>query len=258
MEKFQKDRLAEGRKRAFAVKAYLEALEASTKVGDANITSLSQEMQALETSIETGELSAIEEAGARQALLDMNAQIKNLEAVSPKNLKALSKGFLEAAPEYVLSKGIEREVFVEFGVPARLLNIVYENLDVVPDALEVGEVGPRASVEEVVNAYLDACRSSRTVGRPAKQRNSDVRNLTKVANSSEESVIARIAALQELRNIARKNEALKSAKSRLAQLEERFIGVAPGFIKSTGLGPEAMTQMNVPDAIVEQVYASAA
>ena len=255
MKPHQKKALAEGRKHAFAVKAYLEALEVlDAEDGSTDLSTLNAESEKLEKKLASGSLSALEEVDVRQRLADIAGVVERASKTSPEKMADLRAKFVVAAPHYVKSKEIHRVVLEEFGVDEATLDEVYADL---PDGSSpaVSQVTQKSSMNEIAEAYLEMCRSTRPVGgRPKHTTKKSLAAMERLANDPNESVIARLAAKQSLREVTAQAEFEKTAEARLSDLEDLFLGIADDFISTFRIEPKAMTQMNVPKHVVHAVY----
>lgn len=119
MDDQHKAKLAQGRKDARAVKAYLEFLENNKpKRGRRRTeTSISARLQVIESEIESA--SPLAKLNMYQEQADLEAELEAMkDGVDGTELRA---GFVEAASRYAIAKGIGRAAFRQMGVDAATL-----------------------------------------------------------------------------------------------------------------------------------------
>lgn len=115
MSQEHKDALAQGRKEARAIKAYLKALEARRPGRPVTRESLEKRLDVLAEKIEatTNPLDAVE---LIQKRLDVEESLTHVDEGA--NFEDLEAGFLAYAKTYSERKGISYSAWREFGVPA--------------------------------------------------------------------------------------------------------------------------------------------
>ncbi len=118
MSEEHKAALAQGRKEARAIKAYLEALEARKPGRPVSKESLNKRMEKLNQKLEeTG--NPLEEVDLIQSKLDIEKQLADLE--NAVDMGTLEAGFVEHAKSYSDRKGVSYTAWREYGVPAKVL-----------------------------------------------------------------------------------------------------------------------------------------
>lgn len=122
MSKEHKEALAEGRRRAAAVRRYLELLEEHRPRRGRKRTKASVERQ-LERAREQESTSdnPLTRVQAIQERMDLERELERLDASSEDRLEAAQKDFIQHAKEYAESKRISYTAFREAGVPAEVL-----------------------------------------------------------------------------------------------------------------------------------------
>ena len=118
MSQEHKDALAQGRKEARAIKAYLKTIEARkqgrsvTKEGlESRLTRTNEKIEASDDTLKTLDLI--------QTRLDIQLALSSMEDVE--NLDQLEAGFVTYAKSYSERKGVSYTAWREFGVPAAVL-----------------------------------------------------------------------------------------------------------------------------------------
>ena len=119
MDAAQKKAMAQGRKDARAVGAYLECLEDNKPKRGRRRTkeSIAKRLDAITGQLETA--SAIARLNLLQERMDLEAERAAMDEVVDGT--ELRDGFVEAAGRYATSKGISRTAFREMGVDAKTL-----------------------------------------------------------------------------------------------------------------------------------------
>ena len=118
MSQEHKDALAQGRKEARAIKAYLKTIEARkqgrsvTKEGlESRLTRTNEKIEASDDTLKTLDLI--------QTRLDIQLALSSMEDVE--NLDQLEAGFVTYAKSYSERKRVSYTAWREFGVPAAVL-----------------------------------------------------------------------------------------------------------------------------------------
>lgn len=107
--------LAEGRRQAFAVRRYLDAL---SQQGAGSRKTLEQRLKDLESRLEEAK-SSLRTLELRQRIIDTKATLEAMK--SEEELAAIEAGFVESAARYAKRKGISYEAWRQSGVPAAVL-----------------------------------------------------------------------------------------------------------------------------------------
>lgn len=118
MSEEHKAALAQGRKEARAIKAYLEALEARKPGRPVSKESLNKRMEKINQKLE-GTDNPLEEVDLIQSKLDIGKQLSELE--NAVDMETLEAGFIEHAKSYSERKGVSYTAWREYGVPAKVL-----------------------------------------------------------------------------------------------------------------------------------------
>ena len=118
MSEEHKAALAQGRKEARAIKAYLEALEARKPGRPVSKESLNKRMEKINQKIEETD-NPLEEVDLIQSKLDIEGQLAELE--NAVDMETLEAGFVEHAKSYSDRKGVSYTAWREYGVPAKVL-----------------------------------------------------------------------------------------------------------------------------------------
>lgn len=118
MSEEHKAALAQGRKEARAIKAYLEALEARRPGRPVSKESLTKRMDKVNQKLEESD-NPLEAVDLIQSKLDIEKALAELN--NAVDMAALEKGFVEHAAAYSERKGVSYTAWREFGVPAKVL-----------------------------------------------------------------------------------------------------------------------------------------
>lgn len=118
MSEEHKAALAQGRKEARAIKAYLEALEARKPGRPVSKESLNKRMEKINQKLEETD-NPLEEVDLIQSKLDIEKQLADLE--NAVDMETLEAGFIEHAKSYSERKGVSYTAWREYGVPAKVL-----------------------------------------------------------------------------------------------------------------------------------------
>ncbi len=118
MTKEHKDALAQGRREAKAIKAYLEAIGSRRPGRPVTPDSLKQRIKRLEARIEA-ESDPLKRVDLVQQRLDAKDALRRLAASA--DMTALEEGFVAHAQSYSARKGISYQAWREAGVPAAVL-----------------------------------------------------------------------------------------------------------------------------------------
>lgn len=120
MTQAHKDALREGRERGRIVRAYLEALERSTRGRGRPITreGLEKRIADIGNRIET-EKDPLDKLALVQKKIDLQQQLKDLD--QPIDIAALEDEFVGVAAEYGAAKRISVEAWLELKVPRSVL-----------------------------------------------------------------------------------------------------------------------------------------
>ena len=110
--------LAQGRKEARAIKAYLKALEARKPGRPVTRESLEQRLKRINEKLDASDdpLKAVE---LLQARIDLESALDRMHDVG--RLEELEQGFIDHAKSYSERKGISYTAWRELGVPAATL-----------------------------------------------------------------------------------------------------------------------------------------
>ena len=115
MTEEHKEALAQGRREARAIKAYLEALESRKPGRPVTREGLEDRLQAVNTKLGASE-NPLESVELIQTRLDLEDAISNLG--QQENFEELESAFVANAKTYSERKGISYSAWREFGVPA--------------------------------------------------------------------------------------------------------------------------------------------
>lgn len=118
MSEEHKAALAQGRKEARAIKAYLEALEARKPGRPVSKESLNKRMEKINQKLEETD-NPLDEVDLIQSKLDIEKQLAELE--NAVDMETLEAGFIEQAKSYSDRKGVSYTAWREYGVPAKVL-----------------------------------------------------------------------------------------------------------------------------------------
>lgn len=118
MSEEHKAALAQGRKEARAIKAYLEALEARKPGRPVSKESLQKRMDKVNRKLDEAE-NPLESVDLIQSKLDLEKQLSELDKAV--DMETLEAGFIEHARPYSDRKGVTYTAWREFGVPAKVL-----------------------------------------------------------------------------------------------------------------------------------------
>ena len=118
MTEEHKAALAQGRKEARAIKAYLEALDARKPGRPVSKESLTKRKQKVEDKLEETD-NPLESVELIQSKLDIEKALAELE--NEVDMETLESGFVEHARSYSDRKGVSYTAWREFGVPAKVL-----------------------------------------------------------------------------------------------------------------------------------------
>ena len=118
MSNEHKAALAQGRREARAIKAYLEALEARRPGRPVSKESLEKRMDKMNQKLEASG-NPLEAVDLIQAKLDIEKALSELE--SSVDMGTLEARFVEHASSYSDRKGVSYTAWREFGVPANVL-----------------------------------------------------------------------------------------------------------------------------------------
>ncbi|MFZ0012785.1 MAG: hypothetical protein WAL25_01600 [Acidimicrobiia bacterium] len=110
--------LAEGRKQARAIKAYLKAIAAKKPGRPVTKESLEGRLDKVNAKLE-GTQEPLEVVDLLQSRLDISQALADLEDAA--DLDRLEAGFVDHAAAYSERKGITYTAWREFGVPAKVL-----------------------------------------------------------------------------------------------------------------------------------------
>ena len=120
MSQEHKDALAQGRKEARVIKAYLKTLEARKQGRPMTKESLESRLTRMNEKIEDSD-DPLGTVNLIQTRLDIQLALSNMENVE--NLDQLETGFVKHAASYSERKGVSYTAWREFGVPAAVLRI---------------------------------------------------------------------------------------------------------------------------------------
>lgn len=118
MSEEHKAALAQGRREARAIKAYLEALEARKPGRPVSKESLSNRLEKINEKLEATD-NPLEEVDLIQSKLDVEKTLSDLD--KKVDLETLEAGFVEHAKSYSDRKGVSYTAWREYGVPAKVL-----------------------------------------------------------------------------------------------------------------------------------------
>lgn len=118
MSEEHKAALAQGRKEARAIKAYLKVLDAKKPGRPVTRESLESRLAAVNGKIDSSD-DSLKRLDLIQSKLNIEDALSDLEDVV--NMEALEAGFAENAGNYSERKGISYSAWREYGVPAATL-----------------------------------------------------------------------------------------------------------------------------------------
>ena len=118
MSQEHKDALAQGRKEARAIKAYLKTVDTRRQGRPVTRESLVKRLARTNEKIE-GSGDPLKTIDLIQTRLDIQLALSNME--EPENLNQLQAGFVRYAASYSERKGVSYTAWREFGVPAAVL-----------------------------------------------------------------------------------------------------------------------------------------
>lgn len=118
MSKEHKEALAEGRRQARAIKAYLSALKSRRPGRPVTKESLEARLARIKAQIESAS-DPLESVTLTQAKLDLESQLARMG--DSENLETLEEGFIQYAKGYSERKGISYTAWRQVGVPAAVL-----------------------------------------------------------------------------------------------------------------------------------------
>ena len=110
--------LAEGRRQARSIKAYLESLGITKRGRPVTVESLEKKLARLEEDLVSNS-DALKRVELLQRRLDVTRALK--VATRPVDTEALERGFVECAAGYSKRKGISHAAWREAGVPPAVL-----------------------------------------------------------------------------------------------------------------------------------------
>ena len=110
--------LAEGRKQARAIKAYLEALSARKPGRPVTKESLDKRLELVNTKIADSD-NPLETVDLIQSRLEIEKALSDLGSAG--DFGAVEAGFVQHAGAYSQRKGVSYTAWREFGVPAKVL-----------------------------------------------------------------------------------------------------------------------------------------
>lgn len=110
--------LAQGRREARAIKAYLQALESRRPGRPVSKESLTRRLEKVKEKLETTD-NPLETVDLIQAKLNIGKALDQVE--SAEDISLLEAGFVEHAASYSERKGVSYTAWREFGVPASVL-----------------------------------------------------------------------------------------------------------------------------------------
>jgi hypothetical protein len=110
--------LAQGRREARAIKAYLQALESRKPGRPVSKESLTRRLEKVKEKLETTD-NPLETVDLIQAKLNIGKALDQVE--SAEDMSLLEAGFVEHAASYSERKGVSYTAWREFGVPASVL-----------------------------------------------------------------------------------------------------------------------------------------
>lgn len=118
MTEEHKAALAQGRREARAIKAYLKALADKKPGRPVTKESLTKRLGTVERKIEDVD-NPLETVDLIQSKLDIEQALSDLE--NTEDIETLEAGFVENAAPYSERKGVSYTAWREYGVPARVL-----------------------------------------------------------------------------------------------------------------------------------------
>jgi hypothetical protein len=110
--------LAQGRREARAIKAYLQALESRKPGRPVSKESLTRRLEKVKEKLETTD-NPLETVDLIQEKLNIGKALDQVE--SAEDMSLLEAGFVEHAASYSERKGVSYTAWREFGVPASVL-----------------------------------------------------------------------------------------------------------------------------------------
>lgn len=113
-----KEALAQGRKEARAIKAYLKALESRKPGRPVSKESLEKRLQTVSEKLAASD-NPLETVDLIQSKLDIEKALGELD--KSQDMEALEAGFIENVGSYSERKGVTYTAWREFGVPAAVL-----------------------------------------------------------------------------------------------------------------------------------------
>ena len=118
MSQDHKDALAQGRKEARAIKAYLRVLERSKSGRPVTRESLEKRINRIKEKLEVSD-DPLKSVELLQTRLDAEATLQHID--EQEDFEAMETGFVANANSYSQRKGISYTAWREFGVPAATL-----------------------------------------------------------------------------------------------------------------------------------------
>jgi hypothetical protein len=118
MSEEHKAALAQGRREARAIKAYLKALADKKPGRPVTKESLNKRLETVVRKIEDAD-NPLETVDLIQSKLDIEQALADLE--NTEDMETLEGGFVENAASYSERKGVSYTAWREYGVPARVL-----------------------------------------------------------------------------------------------------------------------------------------
>lgn len=118
MTQAHKEALAEGRKQARAIKAYLNALQARKPGRPVSKESVQERMSRIDSQISSA-TNPLKELDLRQARLELESQLSSM--AEAEDLEALERQFVVHAKAYSDRKGISYTAWRQIGVSAATL-----------------------------------------------------------------------------------------------------------------------------------------
>lgn len=118
MTQEHKEALAQGRREARAIKAYLNALESRRPGRPVSKESLKKRLEKVDEKLEAAD-NPLETVDLIQSKLDIEKALSEVE--NTQDMATLEAGFVENAASYSERKGVTYTAWREFGVPAKVL-----------------------------------------------------------------------------------------------------------------------------------------
>ena len=118
MSEEHKAALAQGRREARAIKAYLKALADKRPGRPVTKESLSKRLETVERKIEVAD-NPLEIVDLIQSKLDIEQALAEFE--DAEDMETLEAGFVETVASYSERKGVSYTAWREYGVPAKVL-----------------------------------------------------------------------------------------------------------------------------------------